>query len=110
MDILGTRCQFDMTKHRPAFLRQASHVDHSAAFAFEMRGHADNRPDGHHARPADTRNNDGIIARQRFIDGLRKIKPFAIGNQRCRFFNAGTMQRDKGGTKPFDTRKILVAT
>ena len=50
-----------------AFLREAGHVDHAAALALEMRGHAEHRADRDDAGAADAgdRMSIGLLADRR---------------------------------------------
>ncbi len=56
--------QFDMAVDRAALLREAGHVDHAAAVALEMRGHAEESADRHDTRAADAGDDDriGLVA------------------------------------------------
>ena len=52
--------QLDVAEHRAALLREAGHVDHAAALALEMRGHAEDRADRDDAGAADAGDDDRI--------------------------------------------------
>ena len=55
-----------MGEHRAALLGEAGHVDHAAALAFEMRGHAEHGADGDDAGAADAVDDRRpALARQR---------------------------------------------
>ena len=49
-----------MALHRAALLREARHVEHADALAFEMRGHAKKRADGDDASAADAGDDDVV--------------------------------------------------
>src|SRR3546814_8449755 len=56
----------------PALLREARHVEHRAALALDMRGHAEQRADRDHARAADAGDEDAVrLGRIRQL-GLRQ--------------------------------------
>ena len=108
VDILGAPRQLDVAEHRAALLREARHVDHAAALAFEMRGHADDRADRHHAGAADPGDDDRIgtiadLAPNRLGGGRRD---FRSGDALSRL---GAMHRDEGRAEPVDAGKVLVA-
>ena len=53
VDLVGRPRDADMAEHRAALLRKPGHVDHAAALAFEMRGHAEDGADRDDAGAAD---------------------------------------------------------
>ena len=59
--------QPDMAEHGAALLRQTRHVQNHAGLAFDMGGHAEQSPDGQHARAADAPNGDIIRPLQRWL-------------------------------------------
>ena len=60
VDVLRRARELDVAEHRAALLREARHVDHAAALAFEMRGHAEDRADRDDAGAADAGDDDRI--------------------------------------------------
>ncbi len=54
-----------MRHHRAVLLRHAHQVEHGAALAFEMRGHAEDRADGDDARAADAGDQHAVGAVER---------------------------------------------
>ena len=74
MDLLGAFGNAHMAEHRAALLREARHVEHGGALAFEMRRHADQRADRHDAGAADPGDENAI--------GFREIRQCWFGQ--CR--------------------------
>ena len=75
----------DVAVHRAALLREAGHVDHAGALAFEMRGHADDGADGDDAGAADAGDDDAVgmigqrqlrIGQRRPVSGCATLSPF----------------------------------
>src|SRR5262249_49698277 len=60
VDILRALGNAHMTEDRASLLREAGHVDHSNALAFEMGGHAEDAADGDDAGAADTGDDDVV--------------------------------------------------
>ena len=60
VDVLRALGDAHMALHRAALLREAGHVEHADALAFEMRRHADQRADGDHAGAADAGDDDVV--------------------------------------------------
>ena len=60
MDVPGRAGDADMAVDGAALLREAGHVEHRAALALEMRGHAEQRADGDHAGAADAGDQDAV--------------------------------------------------
>ena len=65
LDVLGVRGDLQMAPYRAALLRQPRHVEAAEALALQVRGHADDRADGHHAGAADAGDHDAVRLVQR---------------------------------------------
>ena len=50
----------DMAVDRPAFLREAGHIDDADTLAFKMRGHPEDSADGDNTGSADAGDNDAV--------------------------------------------------
>ena len=99
----------DMGHHRAELLRQAGLVEHAAALAFQVRGHAQQRADGGHATAADARQEDVPGARQARLRGLRQRLEQRILAHRLRLAQAAAMHGDEARAEALDAGKILVA-
>ena len=69
----------DVAEHRAALLREARHVEHADAAAFQMRRHAENAADGDDAGAADAGDDDvvGLVDRRQLR--IRQLRQFMIG-------------------------------
>ncbi len=63
-----------MAVDRAALLREAGHVEHGAALAFEMRGHAEQGPDRDDAGAADPGDEDAVRLVERGMRGLGQCR------------------------------------
>ena len=70
MDRLGPPGDPDMAVDGTAFLREPGHVEHGDALAFEMRGHAEQGPDGDDAGAADAGDENAVGLRERRLHRL----------------------------------------
>ena len=92
-----------------AFLREARHIEHANAAAFEMRRHAENTADGYNAGSADARYDDvvGLLnCRQLRIGQYLQI---AIGRDALALFQLGTVHGDELWGETLDSGNPLVA-
>ena len=81
VDVLGLLGDADVAVHRAALLREAGHVEHADALAFEMRRHAEDRADGDDAGAADAGDDDAV--------GLPDRRQRRLGQRRQRRHRAG---------------------
>ena len=97
--------------HRAALLRQAGHVEHGDALAFEMRRHAEQRADRHDAGAADAGDEDAV--------GLGRA-PGSAGSgsggsssspssPASRLLQRAALDRDEARAEALDAGVILVA-
>ena len=81
VDVFRALGDADMAEDRAALLREAGHVEHRAALALDMRGHADERADGHDAGAADAGDQDAVGLVDRRQGGLgqrrQRVRPGA---------------------------------
>ena len=106
------RRELDMAEDGAALLGEAGHVDHAAALAFEMRGHAEDGADGDDAGAADASDDHREAAVQRRHDRFgqfgfaerRGIEPERVG-----FLGLCAMDRDEGRAEALHAGKVLVA-
>ena len=103
-----------MAEHLAALLRNAGHVNHAAALALQMRGHAENGANGHDASAADAGDDNAKgLVRQHRPRRLRQIAHQGCGKaggaSTCGALHPRAMHGHKRGTKTVDAGKILVA-
>ena len=97
--------------HRAALLRQARHVQHAHALALQVRGHAQQRSDGDHARAAHAGDDEAVHA-------LRQVGQLGIGQRRVQHLFArghallqlAAAHGDEAGAKALEAGEILVAS
>ena len=104
--------------HRAALLREAGHVEHADALAFEMRRHAEQRADRDHAGAADAGDDDvvGEAERPAASGSGSAGMPMLPGNWRPaptspfgRDRRARPVHRDEGRAEALEAGEILVA-
>jgi len=95
-------------------LRKTHEVQHRSAFAFKMRGHADQCADRHHTGAAHTRHQDvvGRIVERHLrldqrVDARRQRSRIEYGAGRL--FHACAFQCHEARTEAVHARKVLVA-
>src|SRR3990167_6041019 len=98
-----------MSNHRAKFLRQASLIEHAAAFAFDMRSHAEQCTDRGDAAAADTRQEDIPGTIQRRLARLRQSDKQRAQAHGFRFAQASPVYGDKAWAEAFNAAEILVA-
>ncbi len=99
----------DVARHRAALLGEARHVQDPDRLAFEMRRHAQDRPDGDDAGAADAGHDDAV--------GLIDLRQMRLGERRQRrrsgdrgrALGLAAMDGDEGGAESLHAGKILVA-
>ena len=109
MELLGRIGDAHVRDDGAVLLREARHVEHAAALAFEVRGHADQRADRHHPGAADAGDEDAVgLGRRR-----RAPARASAGNSPASaFFGFRRLPPStvtKLGQKPFTQRVVLVA-
>src|ERR1700722_16291045 len=99
-----------MAHHRAVLLRQPADVEHGAAFAFEMRGHAEERAERDDAGTADAGDEDAVRPLQRRRFRLRQIgEQTVVGREPAELARGGAAHGDKAWAKTLEAGKILVA-
>ena len=76
---LGRVGDADMAHHRAALLREAGHVEHGDALAFEMRRHAEQRADRDDAGAADAGDQDAVRLGERGQRRLGQRRQLVLG-------------------------------
>ncbi len=113
VQIFRTICDPDMGEHGTALLRQANHVQHRTALAFDMGRHGDNGADRHHAGPADAGDQHSKRFRRagedRFRQGLKNIGNRDFLARRLGLLQVCAMDGYETGAEAVYTRVILVA-
>ena len=111
MDILRLPRDAHVAVDGAALLREAGHIDHADALAFEVRGHAEHAADRDDAGAADPRNDDVVGAVDRRQGRLGKRRNGLIGRApRARIaFELRPVHGDEGRAKTLEAGKILVA-
>src|SRR5260221_2376718 len=113
LDVFGPGRDLQMAPYRTALLCQASHVQGAETLVLQVRRHADDRADGHHAGPADAGDHDAVRLVQ-----VRQLRFGHCGEQRLDILSArrtsalahaATMHRDEAGAETLHTGEILVA-
>src|SRR4051812_16079399 len=98
-----------VASNRTAFLRETGLIKHGAAFAFQMRGHADQRTDRDHAGAADA-GDENI---PRLFECRRELRLRQCGKihftAALALLHTAAMDRDEAWAEALDARKILVA-
>src|ERR1700722_17369692 len=99
-----------MAHHRAVLLGEATDVEDGAAFAFEMRRHAEQRAQRDDAGAADAGDEDAVWPLQRRRFRLRQIgKQAVVGREPAELSRGGAAHGDKAWAKAFEAGKILVA-
>src|SRR5579862_611324 len=99
-----------MAHHRAVLLRQAADIEHGAAFAFEMRRHAEERAQRDDAGAADAGDEDAIGPLQRRRFRLRQTsKQTVVRRKSAELARDGAAHGDKARAKALEAGKILVA-
>ncbi len=104
-----------VAEHRAALLREACHVEHRDALALEMRGHAEDAADRHHAGAADAGHDDAVGPFQR--RQRRQGQGVQIDRVRLSTRRSGgrglahlrTLGRHEARTEAVQAREVLVA-
>jgi hypothetical protein len=92
MQVLGLGREAHVAHHRAVLLRKAGEVEHGAALALEMGGHADQGADCDHAGAADAGHQDavGLVERPHGRHGQRgegivlhqlELRPLGLGRR-----------------------------
>src|SRR6185437_16240343 len=93
-----------------ALLRKARHVEHRDALALEMRGHAEQRADRHHAGAADASDQYPIRLADRRQNRLRQIaERRGIRRVALRLAQAAAVHGDEARAEAVDAGIVLVA-
>src|SRR5207245_1864882 len=93
-----------------ALLGEAGHVEHRAPFPFEMRRHAEQRPDRHNPGPANAGDQDAVGLMERVIPRVQqRCEPTLAAIASSALFELAAMHGYKARAEPFDAGKILVA-
>ncbi len=109
VNVVGCAGDADMAQHGATLLRQPGHVENGAALAFEMRGHAKQRADGHHARAADAGNEDVVGLGERRERRRRKRRDLVAVFRLMVPAQRPAMHGDEARAEAFDAGVILVA-
>ena len=101
----------DMAEHRAALLGEPGHVDHAAALAFEMRGHAEDGADRDDAGAADAVDDRRpAISSSGNGDGSGTPCSGSAGaGDALGLADLGAMHGDEGRAEAVDAGEILVA-
>src|SRR4030095_6455137 len=108
VNILGIVGDAHIRDDRTGLLRKSGHVEHAAAFAFEMRGHAEQRADRDDAGPADAGDDDAVRFGSRNRHGIGQRRD-VVGLRFLRLAQAAADDGDEARAKAVDTGEILVA-
>ncbi len=94
-----------------ALLGKAGHVEHGRALAFQMGGHAQDRPDRDHAGAADTRHHDAVgpIQRRQRRLGQALDRRDRRGCRRPRPARRHALDRDEARAEALQAGIVLVA-
>jgi hypothetical protein len=96
--------------HGAALLRQAGHVEHGDALAFEVGGHAEQGADGDHAGAADAGDEDAVGIGEAGGGRLgQRRRPAGLGRQRLAAAHAAAMHGDHARAEAVEAGEILVA-
>ena len=100
-----------MHRDGPALLREAGHVDDAGALAFEMRRHAEDRADRHHAGAANAGDDHGIRPLDSGEHRLRETGEDGLVGRRLvrRFLTLAAMHRNEARAETLQAGEILVA-
>src|SRR3984957_2698549 len=99
-----------MAHHRAVLLRKPADVEHGAAFAFEMRRHAEERAERDNAGTADAGDENAVRPLQRRRFRLRQIgKQAVVGREPAELARGGAAHGDKAWAKTLEAGKVLVA-
>ena len=109
VDVLGRARELDVAEHRAALLREAGHVDHAAALAFEMRGHAEDRADRDDAGAADAGDDDRIGASRRARARSAPARTARAADRSCGLARLRAVHGDERRAEAVDAGIILVA-
>ena len=110
MDVLRLAGDADMGEDGAALLCQPGHVEHAAALALEMGGHADQRADGDDAGAADAGDQDAIGLLQRRQRGLRQHRPGGRPDRRAlALAQAAALDGDEARAEALEAGEVLVA-
>ncbi len=95
--------------HRAELLRQTGLVEHRAALAFQMRGHAEQRAKGGHTAAADTRNQHVPWTIQRWVLRLGQCRRLDTAGYGFGLAQPAAMHGDETRAEALDAGEILVA-
>ncbi len=109
VNVLGPLGDADVACHRAALLGEAGHVQNPDRLAFEMRRHAEDRPDGHDAGAADAGDDDAIGLVDHRQLGIGKGRQRRRPGKAGRAFRLAAVDGDEGGAESLEAGKILVA-
>src|SRR5699024_5934060 len=88
-------------------------VEHRNALALQVRGHAEQRADRHHAGAADAGDQDVVVtfeaARSRLGHASRRVVGFAGSRRFGRLAHFAAVYGHEAGAKSLDTGIVLVA-
>jgi len=112
-DLFRVRRDLQVRQHGTALLRQSGHVQTGEALVLEMRRHAEDGADGHHASAAHTRNQDavGLVDdRQGRFGQDSEGKVRLVGLRRaCALAHPAAVHGDKAGAESLHAGVVLVA-
>src|SRR3546814_6016649 len=98
-----------MGGHRAELLRQAGLVEHRAALAFQVRGHAEQRSKGSHTAAADTRNQHVPWTIQRWVLRLGQCRRLDTAGYGFGLTQPAAMHGDETRAEALDAGEVLVA-
>ena len=102
IDIVLLGGDADMRDHRAEFLRQPRLIEHGAALAFQMRGHAQQRAKGGHAAAANAWNQHVPRTIQRRVLWLGQCCRLDTASHGLGLAQPATVDRDKARAEAFD--------
>ena len=110
VDILRPLGDAHVAEDRAALLREARHVEHADALAFEMRRHAEDAADGDDAGAADAGDDDVVGLPDRRQRGLgQRHRVVSRGDAPCPASSLRAVHGDERRAEALDAGKILVA-